>query len=286
MRICYGNIELDVNGIISTGSVMFIIAALYLFFDTRMPFIKLENFNHLIHNLRGKFLLFYFFLFDVIMVASIPFIRTLLFFDAITGKKLFYFLVLMSLLYSLILVSSFLIVLFMCRLDCSAYNINVITEASNKDPLTGILNRAGFIYRMEKSLQEGNQGAFFLIDLDNFKAVNDNLGHQTGDEVLVECANVMRQVFRSTDYIGRLGGDEFMAFAQNLTDTNIIIHRDNSLCEKLSFSVGDGNPSVKIGCSIGIVTDTEKSDFSKIYQEADKTLYSAKSKGKGRYCFS
>lgn len=175
---------------------------------------------------------------------------------------------------------------FIALLDCSAYNINVITEASNKDPLTGILNRAGFIYRMEKSLQEGNQGAFFLIDLDNFKAVNDNLGHQTGDKVLVECANVMRQVFRSTDYIGRLGGDEFMAFAQNLTDTNIIIHRANSLCEKLSFSVGDGNPSVKIGCSIGIVTDTEKSDFSKIYQEADKTLYSAKSKGKGRYCFS
>ena len=84
---------------------------------------------------------------------------------------------------------------------------------SKRDPLTGMRNRSGVAEQIDAVLKSGEKGAFFIMDMDNFKAVNDTYGHIEGDKVLVRFAKALRKIIEPGDLIARLGGDEFILFS-------------------------------------------------------------------------
>lgn len=128
-----------------------------------------------------------------------------------------------------------------------------------------------------------------MIDLDNFKEVNDNLGHAYGDRVLTDTAEKIKEVFPSNALIGRLGGDEFAVFAgfnafdlENLTE--YMSKKGQQLCRSLKAKYANGDKEVEVSASIGIASaPTDGEDFMSVYQKADKALYLSKRSGKDRY---
>ena len=110
--------------------------------------------------------------------------------------------------------------------------LKAIKKAADTDALTGIYNRIGAQRLIVEYLHKSNNqmSAFIIIDLDNFKKINDSLGHLQGDEVLKQVANILKENFRKTDIIARLGGDEFIVFMKNIVQKeNAIISLNNLL---------------------------------------------------------
>ena len=94
--------------------------------------------------------------------------------------------------------------------------LSMAVENAAREKLTGLLNREGFEKHMEEFLHSPHSlGVLILLDLDNFKKINDSLGHPQGDKVLKIFAGALKGVFRQHDYVGRIGGDEFTVFIPN-----------------------------------------------------------------------
>ena len=89
------------------------------------------------------------------------------------------------------------------------------------DPMTGLLNKASSEFEISQLCQSA-KGALLMIDLDSFKLVNDIHGHAMGDKILITFAEILRAVVRPIDVVGRLGGDEFIAFCQHVSDESVI----------------------------------------------------------------
>ncbi len=133
-------------------------------------------------------------------------------------------------------------------------------------------------------------GALLIIDLDNFKGVNDTYGHAVGDKVLAGVADKMRETFRQQDYLGRIGGDEFavyLAFSETVKDeerSNIIRSRAayfGSVVGKISEENGLDRAT---SCSIGIAIEPQHGmNYEELFNNADKALYLAKDAGKNQY---
>ena len=159
-----------------------------------------------------------------------------------------------------------------------------LIEKSRTDALTGIYNRAGGNHAITSILKSNlyKSGAFIMMDLDNFKRVNDVLGHQMGDEVLVTTAAILKSSVRDTDVVARLGGDEFMLYLpfegsadfleKKLEDIRIKMHRD------IKGTAG----SVTISSSIGVTFYSKGKTFDSLYKEADEALYKSKENGKNQ----
>lgn len=172
---------------------------------------------------------------------------------------------------------------------------NMVSSLNKKaqiDLLTGVLNKRSFEERADMTLKNAGKDsrcAIILLDVDNFKGVNDTLGHSYGDKVLANIGNILRSVFRGEDILGRLGGDEFCVCIEvKSSDPEDIIrtveHKCAQLCEAFhSNYTGDDN-SYKISASIGasVCPDNGRS-FSELYACADKALYNSKHKGKDTY---
>lgn len=170
--------------------------------------------------------------------------------------------------------------------------VNVLDEKAHIDLLTGILNKRSFEEYTEnaiKSAGESDKYALILLDVDNFKGVNDTLGHEYGDKVLANIGNILRSVFRREDFLGRIGGDEFCVFL-NLTSVSEdeCISFAKKKCEQLcsafhnNYTGDDG--TYKISASVGIAFYKVHADtFSELYKCADKALYNSKRKGKDTY---
>lgn len=153
---------------------------------------------------------------------------------------------------------------------------------SRTDPLTGLLNRRYFgelaAAEIERARRYGHPISLAYLDLDNFKAVNDRFGHDTGDRLLVAVAELFRDSLRSTDEVARLGGDEF---AIMLTETDPEAGADvvYKLREALLYSMREGGWPVS--ASIGLVTFLEPpAGLQDMLKEADSLMYSVKSGGK------
>ena len=156
------------------------------------------------------------------------------------------------------------------------------------DPLTGLANRALFLDRLAQAhsrvVRQGGMGAVLLLDLDDFKGVNDSHGHLIGDQLLVSIARRLEQVSRSTDTLCRFGGDEFLYLADGLTSPEEAEQMAARLLETLAepFSVA----GIHIGqhASIGVVLwDASRLDYTEIVQDADVALYEANRQGKGHH---
>ena len=152
-----------------------------------------------------------------------------------------------------------------------------------KDSLTGFLNRRSFEEKIEKFLRKPmSYGTFFMMDMDNFKSVNDTYGHLAGDELILIFADIIKNCVREQDFVCRVGGDEFAIFFPYLDKEKVIRKRADEIMScfaKERERLGYSNCSV----SIGIMTNYAKSnnmDYDKLYKCADNALYYVKNNGK------
>lgn len=150
------------------------------------------------------------------------------------------------------------------------------------DSMTELLNHAAFEKYVASELIDGGAGsAFFMIDLDYFKTVNDTLGHPEGDRVIREFADVLGQVFARDALLGRLGGDEFAVF----TTCEVSVEEAEAKAQELIDcwkGRSQGRP-VRLGCSVGIVRAVRGDTFYDLYRAADGALYESKRGGRGRF---
>ena len=155
-----------------------------------------------------------------------------------------------------------------------------LEEQATTDGLTGLLNRSAFTQAIAAALQDGHERVgMLMIDLDDFKRVNDLAGHSSGDAVLVEVAQRMQSIGRSTDVMARLGGDEFAVLVTGQTDATRLGER---LIDVLRAAFLVGGRTFSIGASVGFVQAREGMEPEALVQEADIAMYAAKERGKNR----
>lgn len=156
------------------------------------------------------------------------------------------------------------------------------------DPLTKIYNKTTTQELIDDYLESHplDGHAILLIDIDDFKSVNDNLGHMFGDVVLTEISEKIQKLFRSADIVGRIGGDEFIVFLKGFSDKDLIIEKAREICNVFRQTFSGINKDYSISGSIGIAIFKEHGNtFSELYNHADIALYDAKKLGKDQFSF-
>jgi diguanylate cyclase (GGDEF)-like protein len=162
-----------------------------------------------------------------------------------------------------------------------------LEHQSLHDHLTGLPNRALILDRTQRMLLRANSSphptAAFFLDIDNFKDINDTLGHQAGDQLLVQVAARLSSVMTANDTVGRLGGDEFVILAEGSSLEGDVLVVANRLLRSLDlpFTVDKDAPPVFITASIGIAQGADITSAT-LLQDADIALYQAKANGKNR----
>ena len=161
---------------------------------------------------------------------------------------------------------------------------NEIKKESETDALTKLLNRNGLENKIRNTFNDNEDSALIIFDLDNFKRVNDELGHPVGDEVLKIFSKCLVSSFRKNDIISRMGGDEFIVFInKNIKEENLLT-KLNELLNKIRTDLKFYYENYGISTSIGVAYKSKKNNtYEKLYKEADKALYKAKSLGKDRF---
>ncbi|MDE6615572.1 MAG: sensor domain-containing diguanylate cyclase, partial [Lachnospiraceae bacterium] len=168
---------------------------------------------------------------------------------------------------------------------------NLVQRAEN-DLLTGVLNKKTIEAKIAEQLKDKHEGRnyiFFMVDLDNFKNVNDTLGHIYGDKAIADTAGALTEIFHSNAFIGRLGGDEFAVCAiydafdeESLME--FIIKNAEKVCEANRREYSDGANTVRISSSVGIsIGPKDGRDFELLYKKADEALYNSKKTGKNKF---
>lgn len=153
------------------------------------------------------------------------------------------------------------------------------------DGLTGVSNKASCEKRVAGLLTQKApdlRSVLFILDIDNFKEVNDTLGHQAGDAVLTQTGIVLRRIFGNDGVIGRIGGDEFMVFIRDAGSPDRMKDRCTRLLDNIQEDIMK-NLSVCVTVSMGVIVFTKETSFEKLFRLADNALYDAKYRGKGRY---
>lgn len=165
------------------------------------------------------------------------------------------------------------------RYRSSLENLNY--KASH-DELTGAYNRAGYDLLLAGIDLESTY--MVLIDVDNFKTINDTYGHDTGDKVLIKLVQVLNSVFRDDDCICRIGGDEFVVFMVHSSGMHrrLIESKIDQINDELEVT-DEGLPPISI--SVGIVNGKDVTDTANLFEKADATMYNAKKSGKHTYSF-
>jgi diguanylate cyclase (GGDEF)-like protein len=161
------------------------------------------------------------------------------------------------------------------------------------DKLTDLPNRRKFIDHLKQSIKSYKRNkksfALFFMDLDNFKFVNDTLGHEAGDEFLVQVGNRLKEIFRNNDLVARLGGDEFTVLVEDIKfegREDISFLAEKMLRELASKPIFISGRPLQISTSLGIATYPENGqDGDTLIKHADIAMYSAKKAGKNRHAF-
>lgn len=161
--------------------------------------------------------------------------------------------------------------------------IKNIKKLAETDNLTNLLRRSPLIKKTNKLLKQNQHISLLLIDVDDFKNINDSYGHTTGDTVLKEIANLLIESTTEKDLICRMGGDEFAILITNEESPEEIANNLLNGVKKIKISKDN---KYKIGLSIGIkeIIKNDNFKFEDVYYLADKALYKAKKNGKNQYC--
>ncbi|MFW8591585.1 diguanylate cyclase [Glaciecola sp. 2405UD65-10] len=163
-----------------------------------------------------------------------------------------------------------------------------LRQLSIRDPLTQLLNRRGFTQLAEreylKFVRDKQNFSIVLLDIDHFKEINDNYGHDFGDEVLIEVANLLKSSLRSVDILARWGGEEFIVL---LPDTNVkgaAEMSDKVRAKVIEFNFGSFDEVISVSFSAGVCEILANESLDNCISEADKRLYKAKERGRNLVC--
>jgi diguanylate cyclase (GGDEF)-like protein len=164
-----------------------------------------------------------------------------------------------------------------------------ISHLARYDELTALPNRVSFrdeIGRLLAAQQDAELlSALLFVDLDQFKQVNDTLGHPCGDQLLCAVADRLREMLRPEDFVARFGGDEFVVFQQNLNSPEDAASLARRVVDRLSEPYKIDNHLVEIGASVGIAVTAPGISADTLLKNADMALYRAKADGRGTFCF-
>ncbi len=165
-----------------------------------------------------------------------------------------------------------------------------VKQLISYDALTGLPNRLlakdRFEHAIIKAEREGKKVACLFIDLDNFKPINDTLGHSVGDQFLIGVSNRLLKCIRQSDTLARLGGDEFLIILENIESENQV----SLICSKLLRSMGEtlaiNENLLSSTCSIGVsMAPSDGTDFEEVIKKADTAMYYSKDQGKNGFHF-
>lgn len=173
------------------------------------------------------------------------------------------------------------------RYDTEKQAARELKAQAEQDSLTKLSNARTTRKLVEKYLEEEDgECALMIIDLDGFKQINDSYGHMFGDAVLIQAARTIRNLFRSRDIVGRIGGDEFLVLMKDISDRQIV----NTRCGQLNKAIGElfaeQLSRQPLSCSVGVAFCPEHGQSHlELFRCADQALYRAKDLGKERYVF-
>ncbi|MEG0762612.1 MAG: diguanylate cyclase, partial [Oscillospiraceae bacterium] len=158
---------------------------------------------------------------------------------------------------------------------------NDMSQQAKTDSMTGLINRASAEEMMSQRLLNATDiCAMIMLDIDNFKSVNDTYGHSYGDKVICAIADKLRNFVQADNIVARMGGDEFAVFVGDIADIKQIENNAFEFCASTADIIIDGK-TTDITCSIGIaITSEQINTFDALYKSADKALYSAKCQGR------
>jgi diguanylate cyclase (GGDEF)-like protein len=165
-----------------------------------------------------------------------------------------------------------------------------VRHLAHHDALTGLANRVELLQRVSDIVEDRSGTlltALMMIDLDGFKGVNDTLGHDAGDKLLVEVGRRLRPLVRGSDMVARLGGDEFVILAVGLGQRDDVVPLAKRVLRRLADPMQVNDQQIRIGASVGIAFyPRDGLDVDTLFRHADLALYSAKTAGRGVYrCF-
>ena len=168
-------------------------------------------------------------------------------------------------------------------LDLEADNKS-LDQAARTDAMTGLLNKSAAEEDVDKAMSPDTHGTFMMLDLDSFKLINDLHGHDAGDKVLIKFADLLREITRPDDIIGRIGGDEFIIYYRGWQTDDSMRRNTAQLNEKLlnyAKELLGEDMTVPLGCSVGAVFIPQCGhEYNEIKKKADKALYYVKQNGK------
>ena len=158
---------------------------------------------------------------------------------------------------------------------------------AEKDALTGIYNQGAAEQLIRNSIEEGSDGslsALMIIDLDNFKEANDLLGHAHGDQLLEKTAEILNEMFKGGDIIGRIGGDEFIVYMKNLSTISDADEMAGNVVKNVKYDLDFEGQPIHVTCSVGVAIYPYHGDtFETLFEKADRAVYTVKANGKDGY---
>lgn len=165
-----------------------------------------------------------------------------------------------------------------------------LEEEIRLDPLTRILNKKAFREEVEAFLENAGEqetAAFYVIDIDDFKEINDTFGHTVGDMVISDIAHLIREQFRSDDLVGRVGGDEFAVLMKH-SEREHARKKAQTLSKTGRKNLAGDGVELTVTLSIGITVWKKEGtgSYVDLFDQADQALYHVKRHGKGSYAFA
>ncbi len=169
----------------------------------------------------------------------------------------------------------------MTDITCQKNEMQTLMQKAQHDELTGLLNKSATRRFVESSLTGGSLCALYIIDVDHFKCINDSLGHLFGDTVLFEVGSCLKKLFRSSDIVGRIGGDEFLILLKDAGGPALIQDKAEMLNRALNRTLCSENGEYTISGSIGVsVYPKDGTTYGELFGKADAALYRAKRSGR------
>ncbi len=158
---------------------------------------------------------------------------------------------------------------------------------AEKDALTGLYNQGATEQLIHSAIGDGSENtlsALMIVDLDNFKEVNDLLGHANGDQLLQKTADFLRDMFKGGDVIGRIGGDEFLIYMRNLSTISDADEMAGNIVKRINFKFDFEGQPVHVTCSVGVaVYPYHGTTYEELFEKADRAVYTVKANGKDGY---
>ncbi len=158
---------------------------------------------------------------------------------------------------------------------------------AEKDALTGIYNQGATEQLIHNAIEDGKENALsalMIIDLDNFKEANDLLGHANGDQLLEKTAEILKEMFKGGDVIGRIGGDEFLVYMRNMASISDADEMAGNIVKSVRYDLDFEGQPIRVTCSVGVaIYPYHGKNYEELFEKADRAVYTVKANGKDGY---